>query len=205
GTSGGASVAELIGRTLLTGQALRPCTALLGKPLSRRAARTLLAELFGLATWAGAAWTSATLPSLVSTPLPRGALLSGATLLDLWIAAGALLAELLGLALLTLTTRSTLSTSALLSLLELRIAAGALFAELLGLARLPLSPLLSSRARSRTTLSTLLSLLELRATTWTLRAAWALPAELFRLALLPTWLAALLSSLPSWTSRSRSL
>src|SRR5207237_7229412 len=35
-TSGGASVTELLGRALLAGRALRPCTALLGKSLLSR-------------------------------------------------------------------------------------------------------------------------------------------------------------------------
>jgi hypothetical protein len=184
----------LLGKALLSGETL----------LSRRAARTLITELLGLAlsTWAP-------LAALLGKPL-----LSGKTLLS-GRAARTLFAELLGLALLSGATlpgaalagaalaRSTLS--ALLSLLELR-ATRALLAKLLWLALSTLTrttltrttltwTTLTGAALSRSTLSALLSLLELRTTR-------ALLAKLLRLALLPTLLSALLSSLSSWTAWS---
>ena len=85
-TSGGASVAELLGCALLAGQALRPGAALLRKALlsgktllSRRAARTLLAELLGLALstrapLTGAALARSALLSLLELRTTRGLL-----------------------------------------------------------------------------------------------------------------------------------
>jgi hypothetical protein len=185
-------------RSALAGQALRPCTALLGKSLlsgktllSRRAARTLLAKLLGLTL---STWTSAT---LAGAALARSTLSALLSLLELR-AAGGLLAELFGLALTTGSALAALSTllsgSALLSGSTLRTT-GALLAELLWLA-------LSTLARTALTwaaLSTLLSLLELRTTR-------ALLAKLLRLALLPTLLATLLPGLSprtAWASVGR--
>jgi hypothetical protein len=72
-TTDGASFAELLRPTLLTRQALRSRTALLGKALlpgkallSRRATRTLLAELLGLALSTWAALARSTLSALLS-------------------------------------------------------------------------------------------------------------------------------------------
>ena len=112
--SGGASVAELLRQTLLTGHALRPCTALLGKALlsgktllswpallDRRTARTWTprtpwpAKLLRLAL---ASWLALT-TWLASAALPRLARAwSGATLLERLRTAGPLFAELLLLA-----------------------------------------------------------------------------------------------------------
>jgi hypothetical protein len=147
-------------------------------------------------------------------------LLSGTTLLQLWIAAGALLAELFGLALptrsgaaltgaaLTSSALPTLSGSTLLSGPAL-LATRALLAKLLRLALLTLTTLAltalawaalanttrPSVARSGATLATLLELF----------AALARSAELLRLSLLPTLLATLttLATL-LLTSRARS-
>jgi hypothetical protein len=201
-TSGRASVAELIGRARLTGQALRSCTALLGKALSGRARRTLSAKL---ATWPCATLASSGLAgSALSGSALSGSALSSAALLELRIAARSV-AELLGLtrptgwcaaltdATLANSALSTLSRPALLSgaaLLQLRIAAGSI-TELLRLTAGTLATLhwattlawaATLAALGRRTLSALLSLLELGA---------ALPAELLRLAWLPTLLAAL--------------
>jgi hypothetical protein len=141
-------------------------------------------------------------------------LLSGTTLLQLWIAAGALLAELFGLALPTRSgaalTGAALTSSALSALSgPALLATRALLAKLLRLALLTLTTLAltalawaalanttrPSVARSGATLATLLELF----------AALARSAELLRLSLLPTLLATLttLATL-LLTSRARS-
>jgi hypothetical protein len=207
---------------------LRPCTALLGKALlsgktllSWRAARALLADLVGLAlsTRSCAALARSGLSSATLSTL-----LSGTTLLELWIAAGALLAELFGLptgsgaaltdAALTSSSLSALSGPALL-------ATRALLAKLLRLA------LLTTRALTTLALTTLawatLAWATLANTTWPsvarsgatlatlleLFPALARSAELLRLSLLPTLLATLTTLLAALatlllTSRARS-
>jgi hypothetical protein len=202
-TADGTSVTELLGRALLAGQALRPCTALLGKALlsgktllSRRATRPLLANLVGLTL---ATRPCATLASsgLSRSALSRSALLSGTTLLQWWIAAGALLAELFGLPLPTRSGAALLSGPALL-------ATRALLAKLLRLAWLALTTLtwatlawdaLANTTRPSVTWSgaTLATLLELF-------AALARSAELLRLSLLPTLLATLPTLLATLTT-----
>jgi hypothetical protein len=145
-------------------------------------------------------------------------LLSGTTLLQLWIAAGALLAELFGLALPTRSgaalTGAALTSSALSALSgPALLATRALLAKLLRLALLTLTTLAltalawaalanttrPSVARSGATLATLLELF----------AALARSAELLRLSLLPTLLATLTTLLAALatlllTSRARS-
>jgi hypothetical protein len=175
---------------------LRSRATLLGKALlSWRAARSLLAELFGLALSTGTCATWAAL--------------SGSTLLELLIATGALLAELLGLALPTgaalaaawSAPLASWSSSALSALLELLIPARALLAELLRLALATWTLTGTALTRSTlawSTLATLLSLLELRTT-----LAWS--AKLFRLPRLSTLLAALATLLTSLSSRTGAL
>jgi hypothetical protein len=209
--SGGASVAELLRQTLLTGQALRSCAALLRKALlsgetllSRRATRTLLAKLVGL-TLATRPCATLSRSALSRSALSRSALLSGTTLLQLWIAAGALLAELFGLALptrsgaaladaaLTSPALSTLSGCTLLSGPAL-LATRALLAKLLRLALLTLTTLaltLAWAALANTTWPGVTWSGAALATLLELFAALARSAELLRLSLLPTLLAAL--------------